>query len=368
MYIHQRQEWPNFYWDSHLISPLLAEVRNQQGRLLGRVVDWGFDLKAEASMESIVQDVLTNSEIEGKILPADQVRSSVARKLGLDIGGLTKVSRDVDGLVDMMLDATQHYEQELTHDRLHGWQSALFPTGRSGLFEVQTGHYRQHAADQPMQVISGGFGRPKVHFEAPSSNQLVAEMDQLLYYLKENKAEDSVIHAAIAHLWFLTIHPYGDGNGRIARAITDMLLARSDKSKFRFYSMSSAVMDARKSYYTVLEQTQKDDLGITDWLVWFLTTLQTALTRSKVTLERTFRKAQFWQANPGTPLNARQHNMLNRLLDGFTGNLTSSKWAKINMVSQDTAGRDINDLIKKEVLRVAPEGGRSTHYLLCFDK
>jgi Fic family protein len=365
MYIHQRPAWPGFFWDAHYVSPLLARVRNQQGRLLGRIADWGFELKEEASLESIVSDVLTSSEIEGEMLPADQVRSSVARKLGLEYAGLVPVSRDVDGVVDMLLDATQNYEQALTHERLYGWQAALFPTGRSGLSKVQTGQYRKHGPESPMQVISGGFGRERVHFQAPASERVLGEMSAFLKYINEEAPEqDPVIRAAIAHLWFLTVHPFDDGNGRVARAVADMMLARADESKYRFYSMSSAILEARKSYYTILERTQKDDLEITEWLRWFLTTMLSALDQSEQLIEQTFQKARFWQCHAATSFNDRQKEMLNRLLDGFTGNLTSSKWAKITKVSQDTANRDINDLIGKQVLKTAESGGRSTHYLL----
>jgi len=365
MYIHQRKNWPDFFWDDSLITPLLAEARNQQGRLLGRVSDWGFKLKEEASLESIVTDVITSSEIEGETLPADQVRSSVARKLGLENAGLVAVSRDVDGVVEMMLDATQNYRQPLTHERLYGWQGALFPTGRSGLYAVQTGRYRRHGPENPMQVVSGGFGRPKVHFEAPASDRVSEEMSVFLKFINgENPEGDSVIRAAIAHLWFLTIHPFDDGNGRVARVVTDMMLSRSDDSKYRFYSMSSAILAGKKGYYQVLERTQKDDLEITDWLHWFLKTLASALSQSETIMERTFQKARFWQTHASTLINDRQRIMLNRVLDGFKGNLTSSKWAKITKVSQDTASRDIKDLMDKQILRLAESGGRSTHYLL----
>ena len=365
MYIHQRKNWPDFFWDDSLIAPLLAEVRNQQGRLLGRVTDWGFKLKEEASLESIIIDVITSSEIEGESLPADQVRSSVARKLGLETAGLVAVSRDVDGVVELVLDATQNYRQPLTHKRLYGWQGALFPTGRSGLYEVQIGHYREHGPENPMQVISGGFGRAKVHFEAPASDRLLEEMSGFLKFINEEDPKgDSVVRAAIAHLWFLTVHPFDDGNGRVARAVTDMMLSRSDDSKYRFYSMSSAILEGKKTYYEVLERTQKDDLEITEWLRWFLKTLSSALEQSEVIMERTFQKARFWQRHTTTSLNDRQRIMLNLVLDGFKGNLTSSKWAKITKTSQDTAGRDIKDLMDKRILRVAESGGRSTHYLL----
>lgn len=365
MYVHQRKDWPNFFWNAHLVLPKLSEVRYRQGRLLGRVAEWGFDLKEKTSFESLVRDVVTTSEIEGESLPADQVRSSVARKLGLDYGGLEAVSRDVDGVVEMVLDATQRYMDGLTNERLCAWQSALFPTGRSGLLAVQVGHYRKHGEDEPMQVVSGGFGRPRVHFQAPESDVVPYEMDTLLADLNQvSDNEDSILKAAIAHFWFLTIHPFDDGNGRVARAITDMMLARSDQSKYRFYSMSAAILADKKRYYQVLEMTQKDDLEITEWLLWFLSTLEAALTSSEELMERTLIKARFWHRHIETSLNERQRKILNMVLDGFKGNLTSSKWAKITKVSQDTAGRDIKDLIEKKILIAAPGGGRSTHYLL----
>jgi Fic family protein len=363
-YIHQREKWPGFYWDTALIQPLLSYVRYQLGKILGRVECWGVTILEEGSMEAIISDVITSSEIEGETLPMDQVRSSVARKLGLETGGLVAVNRDVDGIVEMMLDATQNYEKGLSHERFHAWQASLFPTGRSGLQAIQVGHYREHEEDSPMQVVSGRFGRPKVHFQAPAADRVLNEMDVLLDYVNNNDVHDSVLKAAIAHLWFLTIHPFDDGNGRIARALTDLLLSRSDNSQYRFYSTSAAILRMKKYYYTVLERTQKDDLEITDWLVWFLNTLKTAFADSEEILNRTFLKASFWQKHTATMFNKRQHKMLNHLLDGFTGNLTSSKWAKMTKVSQDTAARDIKDLIDKEVLRLADSGGRSTYYLL----
>jgi Fic family protein len=271
----------------------------------------------------------------------------------------------VDGVVEMVLDATQRYTDGLTNERLCAWQAALSPTGRSGLLAVQVGHYRKHGEGDPMQVVSGGFGRPRVHFQAPESDVVPNEMGKFLTGLNgllDN--EDSILKAAIAHLWFLTIHPFGGGNGRVARAITDMILARSDESKYRFYSMSAAILADKKGYYQVLEMTQKDDLEITEWLLWFLSTLEVALTSSEELMERTLVKARFWHQHTETSLNERQKKMLNKVLDGFKGNLTSSKWAKIAKVSQDTAGRDIKDLIDKKVLVPAPDGGRSTHYLL----
>jgi len=289
------------------VLPKLSAVRYRQGLLLGRVADRGFDLKEKTSFESLVRDVVTTSEIEGELLPVDQVRSSVARKLGLDYGGLEAVSRDVDGVVEMVLDATQRYTDGLTNQRLCAWQAALFPTGRSGLLAVQVGHYRKHGEGDPMQVVSGGFGRPRVHFQAPESDVVPNEMGKFLTGLNgflDN--EDSILKAAIAHLWFLTIHPFDGGNGRVARAITDMMLARSDESKYRFYSMSAAILADKKGYYQVLEMTQKDDLEIMEWLLWFLSTLEVALTSAEELMERTLVKARFWHQYTETSLNERQ--------------------------------------------------------------
>lgn len=365
MYIHQRKDWPKFFWDEGLVNPTLVRARERQARLLGRVQDWGFQLKLETTLERSLQDVISSSEIEGERLPVADVRSSLARKLGLEAGDFKHVSREVEGVVEMTLDATRNYQAAFTNEVVVAWQAALFPNGRNGLVEIQTGHYRKHPKSEPMQVVSGGFGHPKVHFQAPDSELVPKEMNELLEYLNEDVDEvDALLRAAIAHLWFLTIHPFDDGNGRVARAITDRMLCRADEASYRFYSMSAAILTKKKQYYEILERTQKDDLEITDWLRWFLETLEEAISASETLLDANFKKARFWLHHLETELNGRQRCMLNKMFDGFEGNLTSKKWAKINKVSQDTAGRDINDLISKGILSVAPAGGRSTHYLI----
>jgi Fic family protein len=308
--------------------------------------------------------VLKSSEIEGEVLNADQVRSSIARRLGMDIAGLIPADRNVEGIVEMMLDATQNYNAPLTEERLFSWHAAMFPTGRSGMHRIVVGNYRDNSKDDPMQVISGPMGKEKVHFQAPTSDVLVSEMNKFLEWFNKENSSDPVVKAAIAHLRFVTIHPFDDGNGRITRAITDMQLSRADQSAQRFYSMSSQIRTERKSYYDTLEKTQKGLLDITDWLTWFLDCLDRALANTDETLGVVMKKARLWEKYSTTPFNDRQRMMLNKLLDGFDGKLTSSKWAKITKTSQDTAGRDINDLLEKGILMKEPGGGRSTRYIL----
>jgi len=350
IYIHQLKNWPNFIWEQDKIALKLADVRHNQGRLLGRMEGMGFRLQAEANLHTLTLDVIKSSEIEGEILNPDQVRSSIARKLGMDIAGLVPTDRHIEGVVEMMLDATQNYKDSLTHDRLFGWHAAMFPTGRSGMYKIITGNYRDNTPDDPMQVVSGPSGREKVHFQAPASELLQDEMTTLLNWFNADHKMDAVLKAAIAHLWFVTIHPFDDGNGRIARAITDMQLSRADQSQQRFYSMSSQIRVERKEYYDILEKTQKGSLDITEWFDWFLSCLDRALANTNETLSTVLQKARFWEKHALTILNDRQKIMLNKLLDGFEGKLTSSKWAKITKTSQDTAGRDINDLLNKEIL------------------
>jgi Fic family protein len=364
LYIYQHPQWPDFHWDQHKISPLLAEVRYRQGRLLGRMESLGFNLQAEASLHTLTQDVLKSSEIEGEILNPDQVRSSIARRLGMEIAGMVPSDRFVDGVVEMMLDATQHYKAELTDERLFGWHAALFPTGRSGMYRIVVAGWRNNAKDDPLQVVSGAMGREKVHFQAPDADVLDSEMVKFLDWFNRTHDLDPVLKAAIAHLWFVTIHPFEDGNGRIARAITDMQLARADETSSRFYSMSAQIREERKAYYEILEKTQKGSLDITVWLEWFLECLGRALAITDQTLASVIRKAKLWE-NPATAsLNPRQRLLLNKLLDGFEGKLTSSKWAKIAKCSQDTAIRDIQDLIERGILVKEAAGGRSTSYVL----
>ena len=320
----------------------------------------GFELQQEALLETLTLDVLKSTEIENEWLSAEQVRSSLARRLGMDIGGLMPSDRNVDGIVEMMLDATQHSQEPLHQERLFGWHSALFPTGRSGMYKIETGTWRTGE----MQVVSGAMGRENVHFEAPVANRLPQEMDLFIAWFNANQSLDSVLKAAIAHLWFVTIHPFSDGNGRIARAIADMQLSRADGSNQRFFSMSAQIRKQRKMYYEILEKTQKNDVDITEWLQWFLDCLLAALLDAETVLQKVLLKAKFWKNHQQTLLNERQRLMLNKLLDGFEGKLTSSKWAKITKCSSDTALRDLQDLLQKDILKKENAGGRSTNYEL----
>ena len=363
MYIWELTNWPQFQWDKEKISKTLTNIRHEQGRLMGHMEALGFQLREEAVLKTLTQDVLKSSEIEGQKLDPDQVRSSVARRLGMDIGGLIPADRDVEGIVEMMLDATRGYDQPLTAERLLDWHAALFPTGRSGLRKIRIGKWRDDA-DGPMQVVSGPLGREHIHYEAPSAEKLEAEMAAFLNWFSSDTTIDPVLKAGKAHLWFVTIHPFDDGNGRIARAIADMALAQSEQSSQRFYSMSAQIRLERKSYYDNLERTQKGTMDITNWMEWFLDCLTRAIEGSKGTLESVLYKAQFWGANAGEQFNDRQIKILNLLLEGFEGKLTSSKWAKIAKCSQDTAYRDILNLIERDVLLKSSEGGRSTSYTL----
>jgi Fic family protein len=364
-YIHNLANWPKFTWDMDKIAPLLADVRYKQGRLLGKMESIGFNLQAEANLHTLTSDVIKSSEIEGEILNPDQVRSSIARRLGMDIGGiLTPSDRHVDGIVEMMLDATQRYDEPLTDGRLFDWHAAMFPTGRSGMGKIVVGNYRDNEKDDPMQVVSGHMGRERIHFQAPDSHVLQKEMNAFLEWFNNEMQVDAALKAAIAHLWFVTIHPFDDGNGRMGRAIADMQLSRADHSTQRFYSMSSQIRLERNSYYDILEKTQKESLDITLWLEWFLRCLDRALDNTRETLAIVFKKVKFWDKHSATVLNDRQRTMLNKLLDGFEGKLTSTKWAKITKSSQDTAGRDIHDLVVKGILEKEQGGGRSTSYTL----
>ncbi|MBK7365380.1 MAG: Fic family protein [Nitrosomonas sp.] len=362
-YIHELPDWPDFYWDHKKLSGLLASVRHRQGRLIGKMEAFGFPLQAEATLQTLTLDVLKSSEIEGEILDRDQVRSSIARRLGLDIGALAPTDRHIDGIVDMMLDATQNYAQPLSRERLFGWHAALFPTGYSGMHKIIIGQWRDDS-NGPMQVVSGALGKERIHFEAPAANRLKKETDMFLTWFNSKAGEDAVLKAGIAHLWFVTLHPFEDGNGRIARAIADMALARSEQSAQRFYSMSAQIRQERKAYYDRLEKTQKGDLDITLWLEWFLNCLDRAIISTEETLGSVLQKARFWQHHKDVPFNDRQRLMLNKVLDGFEGKLTSSKWAKITQCSQDTALRDILDLMERDILTKDVGGGRSTSYSL----
>lgn len=362
-FIYQIEDWPKFTWEIDKFINLLSEARNLQGRILGKMESLGFELRNEANLETLTLDVLKTSEIEGEFLNRDQVRSSIARKLGMEIAGSVDSERDVDGIVEVMLDATQNCFKPLSTERLFDWHAALFPTGRSGIYKITVADWRTDSTG-PMQVVSGAMGKEKVHFQAPKSSVLESEMRQFIGWFNKNIQLDLVLKAAIAHLWFVTIHPFEDGNGRIARSLTDMLLAQSDNSSQRFYSMSAQIRVERKQYYEILEKTQKGNLDITGWIKWFLNCLINALKSTDTTLNRVLFKAHFWNRHAKTVMNERQKKLLNKILDGFEGKLTSSKWAKIAKCSKDTAIRDINDLINKQVLIKEKEGGRSTNYEL----
>ena len=362
-YIYDRDGWRAFAWDEAVIAARLAAVSRRQGRLIGRMESLGFELKSEAILTTLTDDVMKSSEIEGEQLDKDQVRSSIARRLGLDIGALTHADRHVEGVVEMMLDATQNYAEPLNEARLFAWHSSLFPTGRSGMRTITVGSYRSDS-DGPMQVVSGPVSRERVHYEAPPANRVAKEMSSFLTWLEGNTQTDLVLKSALAHFWFVTIHPFDDGNGRIARAIADMLLARSEGSSQRFYSMSSQIRAERTAYYDILEATQKSELDITRWLTWYFDCLDRAITRAENVLAGVLVKARFWDRIKTISINDRQRAVLNRLLDGFEGKLNTSKWAKLTNVSNDTALRDIVDLIDKGILMKEQSGGRSTSYAI----
>ena len=363
LYIHEQPGWPHLRWQTDSLADRLAAVRYKQGRLVGQMQSLGFDLRQEAILETLTQDVHKSSDIEGERLDLEQVRSSVGRRLGMDIGGLRHAEDEVEGVVEMMLDATGNYDLSLTRDRLWGWQAALFPTGRSRMRPITVGGWRVDRTG-PMQVISGPIGKERVHFEAPAAERIDNEMEAFLRWFNEPSDTDGVLRAALAHLWFVTIHPFDDGNGRIARAITDMALARSEDSSQRFYSMSSQIRVERRAYYHILERTQKAKPDISEWMGWFLACLGRAIDGAETTLASVLTKARFWQQNEGVPLNVRQRRVLNRLLDGFEGKLTTSKWAKLAKCSQDTALRDIAALVNDGILVRSSARGRSTNYSL----
>jgi len=362
-YIYQKDNWPIFTWNTENIVNLLSEARNLQGRLIGKMESLGFDLRNEALLDTLTLDVLKSSEIEGAVLNPDQVRSSIARKLGMEIAGSVDSDKDVDGVVEMMLDATENCFEPLSAERLFDWHAALFPAGRSGIYKITVADWRKDTTG-PMQVVSGALGKEKVHFEAPDSGLIDKEMLLFLDWFNNYDEIDLVLKAVIAHLWFVTIHPFEDGNGRITRALSDMILARADKSNQRFYSMSAQIRKERKAYYKKLEKTQKGNLDITEWIQWFLQCLINALKSTDSILKQVLFKADFWNKHSKTIIHERQRRLINKLLDGFDGKLTSSKWAKIAKCSKDTAIRDINDLINKNILRKEAAGGRSTNYEL----
>ena len=365
IYIWQQPTWAQFKWDNERLMTLLAEVRNLEGRVMGLMEGAGFSVQNAASLNVMVEDVLRSSEIEGELLNADRVRSSIARHLGIETEGLPEPDHYTEGVVQVMLDAVRNSDKPLTHERLFNWHAALFPTGRSGIHPITVAAYR--VGEEPMQVVSGAMGREKVHYEAPASVDVPAMMDEFLSWINSKQEIDPILKAAIAHLWFVAIHPFDDGNGRITRTITDMLLTKADGMPHRFYSMSAEILRERKGYYEALEKTTTGTMDISLWLEWFLQTLRNAIMRSEATVKRVVAKASFWQQNREVAMNERQVKVVNKLWDGFDGKLTTSKWAKIAKTSQATALRDITDLVDKGVLVVAGEGGRSTNYLLKAD-
>lgn len=362
-YIHELEGWPTFTWDVSGLAEPLAAVSRRQGRLIGRMEALGFPLREEAVLQTLTQEVVKSSEIEGEVLDPEQVRSSLARRLGLDVGALAPVDREVEGVVEMMLDATQRYAEPLTEERLFAWHAALFPTGRSGMTQIVVGGWRNDG-DGPMQVVSGPIGRERVHFEAPAAERLPTEIRAFLEWYNGPPRTDPLIETALAHLWFVTIHPFEDGNGRLARAVAGMALARSEGTPQRFYSMSAQIRTERTAYYDTLKRTQKGGLDVTPWLFWFLACLDRAFDGAEEVLSAVLRKARFWERHSAQPFNDRQRRILNALLDGFEGKLTSSKYAAITKSSQDTASRDITDLLQRGVLARGEAGGRSTSYEL----
>jgi Fic family protein len=362
-YIWQQTDWPTWSYDATTLSILLANSHQAQGRLLGKMQSLGFGVQQQTSLQVLTDDVLKTSEIEGEFLRPELVRSSVAKRLGIDIGGLSDSDRTVDGIVDIVMDATSKHAQDLSLDRLLSWHAALFPLGYSGIHKISAGQLRDDRLG-PMQVISGAIGREKVHFEAPPASCLRSEITQFLNWFNASQSLDPYLKAGIAHLWFVTIHPFDDGNGRIGRAIADMALSRADQSRDRFYSLSSQIMKERQGYYLHLERSQKGSLDATEWLAWFLQCLINAIDSANSNLYSTLAKTQFWQHWQGVPFNERQIKLLNRLLDGFEGNLTNKKWSLIAKCSADTALRDITDLLDRGVLSRGSSSGRSTHYLI----
>jgi Fic family protein len=357
-FIHELPDWPHFRWSRELLAEKLAAVRHDQGRLLGRMESLGFPLRQNAVLDTLTADVLKSSEIEGERLDLEMVRSSIARRMGMETGGLQAVDRDVEGVVEMMLDATRNYRQPLTAERLFAWHGSLFPSGRSGMKRIETGGWRT----SPMQVVSRAMGRERVHFEAPEAGRVGSEMQVFLEWFNAADEEDWVVKAGQGHLWFVTIHPFEDGNGRIARAIADMALARSEDSSQRFYSMSAEIRIERAEYYLRLEQAQRGTMDATAWIDWFLSCLGRAMQGAQTALSGVLARSRFWESVAVVPLNERQRLVLMRLLDGFEGKLTTSKWAKLAKCSQDTAARDILALVESGVLIRSREGGRSTSY------
>ncbi len=365
MFIWQRSNWPNFEWDDSRLLAALSDTRLKQGRLLGRMAMLGFDLQQQANLAVLTEDAITSSEIEGEMLPRNSVRSSLARRLGLPDAAASELDRRAEGVVDMLLDATQNFTRPLTRERLFGWQAALFPTGYSGVTKIAVGRWRDDA-DGPMQVVSGPAGRPKVHFEAVPAESVDAEMARFFDWFNQKPPLEGLLRAGLAHLWFVTIHPFDDGNGRIARAIADLALAQSEGEGLRFYSLSAQIRRQRAGYYDVLERTQRGTLDVTAWLLWFLECLGRAIDGADTLVAQVLDKARFWQTHADKPFNERQRLVLNRVLDGFEGKLTAKKWSVLAKVSLATAQRDINDLVERTVLARGVGGSKNTHYeILC---
>jgi Fic family protein len=364
VYIHENSGWPGLYWDSEALAGLLAEVRHRQGWLLGHMQGLGFEVREEAVLRTLTEDVVKSSAIEGEVLDSESVRSSIARRMGIDIGGLKPSDRHVEGVVEMMVDATRNYREPLTAERLFSWHASLFPTGRNGVRPIAVGVWRDDG-DGPMQVVSGPLGRERVHFQAPAAARLTAEMAEFLGWFNGEEAIDLVLKAGVAHFRFVTIHPFDDGNGRIARAIADLCLARSEAGAQRFYSMSAQIREENEEYYKILEETQSGGTDITLWLRWFLECLGRAIDGAGALLGTVLAKSRFWErVGRESALNNRQRTVLNLMLDGFEGKLTTTKWAKLTKASQDTAHRDILDLVERGILARSGEGGRSTSYSL----
>ena len=366
-YVYQRKDWPQFYWDNEVLVLKLSDVRNKQGRLLGKMENLGFDLQNEAMLKTLSADAVHSSQIEGEYYNPEEVRSSVARKLGMEFAGMVHSNRFVDGVAEVTVDATKNADVPLTKERLCAWHAALFPTGKSGMFSITVGDYRKDDKG-PMQVVSGAMGLERVHFEAPQALLLQTEMNKFLNWFNSDVPLDGVLKAAVAHFWFVTLHPFDDGNGRLARAIADMQLAKSENVNQRFYSMSTQLLADRKDYYKQLELAQKGDLDLTAWMVWFLDCLHRTLNNTEHSLSMVLTKAKFWEKHQQTVFNKRQVDMLNKLLDNFNGKLTTSKWAKMQKCSQDTALRDVQDLVEKNVLEKENAGGRSTSYHVKLDE
>ena len=363
-YIWQQEGWPHMQWDDTSFSNILAEINLLRGKLLGRVSMFGFEEQNLSMLESMTQEIVHSAKIEGEELNRDSVRSSVARQLGLEYEGLKNSDHYTEGVVQVMIDAVQHHDMPLDAERLFSWHAALFPTGRSGIHKILVGDWRQ--GEEPMQVVSGPLGHEKIHYEAPASKDVSDMMSDFLRWFDSENTLDPLVKTAVMHLWFVTIHPFDDGNGRICRTLTELLLSRADQTSQRYYSLSSEILNHRKDYYQYLEQAQKGGLDVTPWIQWFLQTLKLALEAAFEKTEGVLRKSRFWDAHRSVSINERQRKVLNMLFDGFEGKLNSSKWYKINHCSQDTANRDIRDLIAKGILKTTGEGGRSTNYELVF--